>query len=181
MRGLIVCLLLLVALATLAPAAASAQAQPRIRVSPQEGPPGTVLSINGEGFALGDTVYVEVFPGIGGDHGTIRLETIAVDATGQFRIGVVMPPEGFENWGRIGGQYTVLAYPSSFGNRTSETVEAAPTVVFTLTPGVWPPTGAGRGVAQGESVRGWAVTSLALAAVVGSSAAVMFVTARRKA
>jgi hypothetical protein len=181
MRGLVVCFLLVGALVMLGTLAAGVEAQPRIRVSPQEGPPGTVLSITGEGFAVGDTVYVEVFPGIGGDHGTIRLETIAADAGGSFNTRVVMPPEGLENWGRIGGQYTVLAYPSSFGNRTSETVEAAPKAIFTLNPTVLPPSGVGGGVAHEESARGWALAALGLAAAFGSGAAVMFVTARRKA
>jgi hypothetical protein len=181
MRGPIACLLLLVALATLVTAAASAQAQPRIRISPREGLPGTVISITGEGFAPGDTVYIQMFPGIGGDHGTILLETIAADAGGSFNTRAVMPPEGFENWGRIGGQYTVLAYPSSFGNQGRETVEAAPKVVFTLTPGVWPPSGVGAGVVHGERARGWALAALGLAAAFGGTAAVMMVSARRKA
>ena len=181
MRALVGSFFLLGALAALGAVPAQAQERPSISVSPQEGPPGTPITVIGKGFAAGDTVYVEVFPGTGPDHGTIPLETIAADAGGSFNARVVMPPEGFENWGRTGGEYTVLAYPSSFGGRTAETVEAAPKVVFTLTQGAWPPTGAGRGIAEGESLHGWALAALGLAAVFGSGAAVMFVTARRRA
>jgi hypothetical protein len=181
MRGLVVCLLLVGVLGTLGTVVTGAQAQPSISVSPQQGPSGTVPTIGGEGFAPGDTVYLEVFPGIGPNHGTVRLATVTVDADGEFRIGVVMPPEGFENWGRVGGEYTVMAYPHSFGARTTESVEVAPKAVFTLTPGIWPPSGVGPSIAQGESARGWPLAALGLAAAFGSGAAAVFVTARRKA
>jgi hypothetical protein len=180
MRGVVVCLLLVGALAGVGTAVARAQAQPSISISPQEGRAGAVLTVAGEGFAPGDTVYVEVFPGVGPDHGTIRLATVSVDAEGKFRIGAVMPPEGSENWGRIGGEYTVMAYAHSLGARTTETIEAAPKAVFTLTPGAWPPSGVGGRVARGAGAHGWAFAALALAAAFGGAGAVMVAAARPK-
>jgi len=181
MRGLVVCFLLVGTIVSLGTAVTWAQEQPRISISSEEGPPRTVLTISGEGFPPGDRVYLEVFPGIGPNHGTIRLAMVTVDADGEFRIGVVTPPEGFENWGQVGGEYTVMAYPQSFGARTAETIEGAPNVVFTLTPGVWPPSGIGAGVAQGGGAHGWAWAALGLAAALGSAAAVVMATAGRKA
>jgi hypothetical protein len=181
MRAFIVCLLTVGTLVALPTAAAGAQGQPSISISPQEGPPGTVLAVTGEGFAPGDTVYIEVFPGISLDHGAVPLETIAANDVGRFDIRAGMPPEGFENWGRVGGQYTVMAYPSSFGNRTRETVEAAPKAIFALTPGVWPSSGVGAGLTQKESLRTWVLASLGLAAGLSGAAAIMFLTVRRGA
>jgi len=180
MRELGVCLLLVGALVALGTVAAEAQGQPSISVSPQEGPPGTVVSVTGEGFAPGDTVYIQVFPvtGVPGGHGTVRLATATVDAEGEFHVAAVIPPAGFANWARVYREYEVMAYAHSFGNRTEETVEAAPKAIFTLAPGVWPPSGAGAGIARGQGDHGWALAGLALAAAFGSAAAVMFMTAR---
>jgi hypothetical protein len=181
MRGLAIWVLVVGALGSLGAAATGAQGQPSISLSPQEGSAGTVVTISGEGFTPGDTVYLEGFPGIGSNHGTIRLATVTVDVDGQFRIGAVMPPEGSENWGQVGGEYTVMAYPHSFGARTTETIAAAPKAVFTVTTGALPPSGVGVGVAHGERARGWALAALGLAAVLGGTAAVMMASARRRA
>ena len=183
MRGLVVCLLLVGALGTLGVVATRAQGEPSISVSPQEGPAGTVLMVTGEGFAPGDTVYIEVFPvtGVTGGHGTVQLATVTVDTEGEFHVAGVIPPAGFANWARVYREYEVMAYAHSFGNRTEETVEAAPKAIFTLAPGVWPPSGVGAGIARGQGDHGWALAALALTAAFGSGAAVMFVTARRRA
>ena len=183
MRAVVACFLLVGALATVGSVAARAQGQPSISVSPQEGPPGTVLTITGEGFTPADTVYIEVFPVTGavGGHGTVPVATVTADGEGEFDVAVVIPPEGFENWGRVYREYEVMAYAESFGNRTSETVEAAPKAIFTLTPAAWPPSGVGGGIAQGEGAQKWALTALGLAAAFGGAAAVMFMTARRRA
>jgi hypothetical protein len=182
MRGLVVCFLLLVALAALAIAAASAQEQPSISVSPHEGPPGTAITVSGLGFAPGDTVYIGVFPvtGIPGGHGIAPLATATVDGEGEFYIAAVIPPAGFENWARVYREYEVMAYPSSSGNRTSETVEVAPKAIFALTPSVLPPSGVGAGVVEGEGARAWALAAIGLAAALSGAAAVVFVTTRRR-
>jgi hypothetical protein len=177
MRALAVCLLLVGALGILATTGARAQGEPSISVSPQEGPPGTVVTVSGEGFIPGDTVYIDVTAVLSRGGGTVRLATVTVDAEGGFRITAEMRAAGTS----VYRDFNVMAYPHSFGMRNKETIEAAPKAIFTHTPGLWPPSGAGGGVAQGESGDGWALAALGLAAALGSAAAVILATARRRA
>ena len=180
MRGITACLLLVGWLA-LGVSATEGQAQPRLSVSPEQGPAGTVLTIVGDGFVPGDTVYVEVWPGVAPDSGTVRLATVTADDLGRFRTSALMPPEGFENWGRIAGRHTVMAYPHSFGDRTRETIEAAPKMVFAFTPGAPPPTGLGAPADGNESGRFWALFALGVAAALSAAAVITALSARREA
>jgi len=177
MRGLVVCLLLVGALGTLGVVATRAQGEPSISVSPQEGPPGTVVTVSGEGFIPGDTVYIDVTAVLSRGGGTVRLATVTVDAEGGFRITAEMRAAGTS----VYREFNVMAYAHSFGNRSVETIAAAPKAIFTVTTGASPPSGVGAGVAHGERARAWTLAALGLAAVFGSGAAVMFVTARRRA
>ncbi len=182
MRALVVWLSLIGALAALGTVAARAQVEPSISVSPEEGLAGTAITVSGLGFAPGDTVYIGVFPvtGIPGGHGTAPLATATVDAEGEFHVAAVIPPAGFENWAQIYREYEVMAYAQSFGSRTSETVEAAPKAIFTLTSSFLPPSGVGAGVVEGEGVRAWALAAIGLATALSGAAAVVFVTTRRR-
>jgi len=165
----------------LATAGAAAQGQPTLGILPQEGPPGTIVTITGEGFVPGDAVYIETFPGTASDHGTIRLMTVTPDDSGRFSIILPMPPEGLENLGRIGGPLTIFAYPHSFGNRTTATVGAAPKAVFALTVGAPPPSGLGALGDSGKSGQLGALFALCLGAAFAGAAAIAAFSARRTA
>ena len=180
MRVVAACLLLVGSL-TLGVLATAGYGQPRLSISPEQGPAGTVVTIVGDGFVPGDTVYLEVFPGTGSDHGTISLATMTVDESGRFSFALSVPPAGLENLARLGGPFTILAYPSSFGNRTTETVAAAPKAVFTLTAGAPPPSGLGALADRGESGQFGALLMLSLGAVLGVAAAIAALGARRAA
>jgi hypothetical protein len=177
MRALVVCLLLVGALGTLGVVATRAQGEPSISVSPQEGPPGTVVTVSGEGFIPGDTVYIDVTAVLSRGGGTVRLATVTVDAEGGFRITAEMRAAGTS----VYREFNVMAYAHSFGNRSVETIAAAPKAVFTVTPSVLPPSGVGVGVGHEESARGWALAALGLAAAFGGAAAVVFMSAPRRA
>ncbi len=157
--------------------ASEAQGQPSISVSPQEGPAGTVVTVSGEGFIPGDTVYIDVTAVLSRGGGTVRLATVTVDTEGQFRITAEMRAAGTS----VYREFNVMAYPHSFGMRNRDTIKAAPKAIFTVTPGVWPPSGVGAGVAQGQDARRWALAALALAAAFGAGAAVTVATAGRRA
>jgi hypothetical protein len=104
--------------------------------------------VAGSGFADGEEVSVEVFPGTQRNGGTFLIgKTRAIN--GEFRFDVkvwnvypglsapeIAPPGGGEPLANVvQGPWTLLAYPLSAGPRTQETVGAAPKVVFTVVAG----------------------------------------------
>lgn len=115
------------------PGGTQAQAAPRITIAPPTGSSNTVISVVGAGFAPGDTVYIEAFPRREPPFqgGTIRLATVAAGPDGRFETtvrfgGPPTPPEEAPT------AFNIMAYASGFGDRTFETVQAAPKAVFIL-------------------------------------------------
>jgi len=91
-----------------------------------------------------------------------------------------MPPEGLGKWGSTGGPFTILAYPESFGERTTATIEAAPKAIFTFVPGAPPATGGGLSPEYPGSAYRWALLALAASATFAGVAAVLMIGARRQ-
>jgi hypothetical protein len=130
----------------------AAMATPAITVSPGEGPMGTQFTVSGQGFVPNDTIFLEIFP-VGAPE-TRRIGNISASATGTFSVnaelGIVYSgPDAPENAPVGGGQkvnhppgdYTIMAYPKSFGSRTAETIAQAPKVSFKVTASALPSTG----------------------------------------
>jgi hypothetical protein len=132
--------------------APNAIAQPEITVSPNQGSVGNQVSIKGEGFEPGETIYLEIFP-LGGSS-PYRIGNVVADSFGRFSasgpLGNVYPglnvpepapPGEGQQVNLAPGQYQIMAYPASFGTRTPGTIEQAPKVGFEVTVSSLPDTG----------------------------------------
>lgn len=152
----------------MAPSTSSVRAVgPVLTVSPSSGPPGQVVTVAGSGFADGEEVSVEVFPGTHRNGGTYLIGKVRA-VKGEFRFNVtvwnvypglsapeIAPPGGGQPLAYVvQGPWTLMAYPLSAGPRTQETVSAAPKAVFTVVAGF--PEGGGP-PSQGNTEAGIAI------------------------
>ena len=129
-----------------------ATAEPRISVTPGEGPMGTQLTISGQGFQPGEGIFLEILP-VGAPH-PYRIGNISAESTGEFvvnaELGIVYPgpdvpdpapPGQGQRVNHAPGDHQIMAYPESLGGRTLDTIAQAPKVSFKVTASPLPSTG----------------------------------------
>ena len=129
--------------------------EPTISVSPTEGSTGDQVTISGDGFEPNDTIYISIHPPqASGGYG---IGVVLADSEGSFvavtRVGNVYDSEPFPEsappgeWYEVQmspGDWEILAYPASFGDRTAETIARTPKVNFEVTASSLPNTGGER-------------------------------------
>lgn len=148
---------------------AGARGKPQVEVSPQQGPQGTVVTVTGQGFLSGDTIFVELYRAPGnGD--SIRLATVSADSAGEFDFRVAID---IDSGVLIPGEYLIMGYPRSFGDRTAETIEQAPKVSFTLTGPAAPPSAGGQPPVVGGSGFTWGLVGFGGVLILAAAAAML--------
>jgi hypothetical protein len=172
MRALLVVLAAAIIL-LLASRVVLAQASPEIEVSPPQSPQGASVTINGNGFPAGDVVFLEIFSVDSPASESIRIETVTTDATGAFQARADFTAGVLASL--TPGQYTILAYPKSFGDRTSETLGIAPKAEFRLTgPSAQPGSGGPPGIASAGAFQWIPLAAGGLLALLGAAALLFY-------
>lgn len=166
-----------------------AMAAATISVSPSEGPMGTLLTLSGEGFEPGETIFLEISPV--GAPSAFGIGNVTAQSNGEFSVsaelGIVYPgpdvpepapPGGGQKVNLAPGDYQIMAYPESLGGRTPDTIAQAPKVPFKVTVSSLPDTGGEPATLDGGFPL--EVTAGLFLIVAGSSVVVGAVSLKRK-
>lgn len=154
---------------------ANANALGTISVTPSQGSIGTELTIVGESFEPGETIYLEIYPV--GASSPYRIGNVMTDSAGGFLASAPLgnvypgldvpepaPPGEGQQVNLAPGDYLIMAYPASYGTRTPETIQQAPKVSFEVTASSLPDTG-GPPVAAGGALPASVIVGVLLLAV----------------